>query len=311
MKKSFSVLMLLLLTAMVSLLLAQTTDTQPESGGGIDWFQLIVSVGYIGGVFVLLPLVLYTNQKSKLFDPQSGTVQTITSLTEEERNERALQILDRIGEKLTPFTGENGEELITITKGSQARFMKRGLDYINKFLSPSDPDLLARIEEFKGVYEDRAQRAFTGSKWIIGCSAGLGLFMLYMSGFSTFIVIHFLGLAFYIVSSRTTMYTIEKRLKLFGGGSGLIGGLMGGLFLGAGAKHYVKHGDGPWKRDYEGELQGGMIAFLIIFVVAMFLGFLAAALGVVNFFLNYSTSFLNPLKKDEQWYQENFELGAA
>lgn len=305
MKKSLSAVLLLLLTATVSLLIAQTGDAPPPDKG-IDWFQLMFEVGYIGGVFILLPLVIYTNKKEKLYIPTESSAQTLSSLTEEERNKRASQILEKIGEKLTPFQGENGEELITITKGSQARFMKRGLDYINKFLSPTDPDLQARIEEFRGVYEDRAKRAFTGSKWIIGCSVGVGLFMIYTAGFNTFIVIHFLGLAFYILSSRTTMYTIEKRMKYIGGGSGVISGIMSGLFLGDGTKYYVKHGNGPWKRDHQTEFEMGMIGLIIMIVIALFLGFLAVVLGVVNFFLNYSTSFLNPLKSDEKWYEDKF-----
>ena len=314
MKKSLLIYAIMLLCLTAIMFGAQETEKIASEGGGIDWFQLIVVTGYLLGVFVLLPLVIYTNLHEKLFNPTSddkSEIQILTGLSEEERNERASKILERIGEKLTPFKGENGEEMITITNGFQAKFMKRGLDYINKYLVPTDQELIDRVAEFTVVYEDRTKRAFTGSNWIIACSAGIGILMLVTAGFSTFIIIHILGLVFYILSSRTTFYGIEKRMKYFGGGAGLIGGIMGGLFLGAGAKQYVRYGSGPWKRDWEAEGQMAIIGLLIMFVVAMFLGFLAVVLGVLNFVINYSTSFLLPFKKEDKWYEDNFEKVAV
>jgi len=276
---------------------------------GIDWVEVIFAGGYLVGVFILLPIVIYTNLKEKLF--VSGPVNeneiiSMENLSEEEKNSRAETILIKIEEKLTAVTADDGTEMVTITKGSQARFMKRGLDYINKVLNPTDEDVIARVKEFTAVYNDRTQRAFTGSYWIIACSAGVGALMLYTAGFSTFIVIHFLGLLFYILSSRTTFYGIEKRMKIFGGGSGIIGGIMTGLFIGDGAKYYVKHGNGPWKRDWETEGNMAIIGLLIFIFVALILGFLAAFLGVLNFVINYSTSFILPFKNEVKWYEEKF-----
>ena len=128
------------------------------------------------------------------------------------------------------------------------------------------------------------------------------------AGFSTFIVIHFLGLLFYVLSSRTTMYGIEKRMKTFKFVPGIVGGIMGGLFLGGGTKYYMKSGNGPWKRDWETEGQMAMVGLFLMAIAALILGFLAAVLGVVNFVFNYSTSFLLPIKSDEKWYDENFAL---
>ena len=196
--------------------------------------------------------------------------------------------------------------MITITKGSQARFMKRGLDYINKHLLPTDLGIQERIDEFTKVYKERTKRVFTGSYWIIACSVGVGLLMLFTGGISTFIFIHFLGLLFYVLSSRTTMYGIEKRMNYFGGGTGLIAGIMTSLFLGNGVKHYVREGSGPWKRDWEAEGQMALFGLVILFVVAMFLGFLAALLGVFNFVINYSRSYLLPYKNEKTWYAEHF-----
>jgi len=277
------------------------TEVAAETSKGIDWPQLLMTIGYLGGVFVLLPLVIYTNMKEKIeINPMVDS-----SLTEEERNSRASIILGKIESMLTPFKTDDGEEMITITKGKQAKFMKNGLEYILNSLLPTDEALVERTEEFKGVYEDRTQRAFTGSKWIILCGIALGVLIFMSAGFSTFIIIHALGLVFYVLSSRTTMYGIERRMELFGGKGGTIGRVMSALFLGEGTKHYVKQGSGPWKRDWETEGQMAMIGVLFLAIIALFLGFFAAFLGVINFVINYSTFFIIPFKSNNDWYKNS------
>ena len=307
--RKYSILTLVLLILSSLILFAQGDPNVTESESSIDWFQVIVTIGYLGGVFVLFPWVIYTNLKEKLFvDETEYTVDSLSNndLSEDERNNRATMILNEIENKLTPITDEkSGEELKTITKGSQARFIKRSIEYIQQNLKPTESDIMARVNEIIAVYEDRTKRFFTGSKWIIGFAVGVGSFLLYQTGISTFIFIHFTGVAFYIMSSRTPLYLLEKRMELFGNLGGVIGSIVSGLFIGAGAKHYNVYSDGRKERDYSSELTGGAVYFLIIAVVAMFLGFLVAVLGVVNFFINYMNNALIPTKL-ETWYEENF-----
>ena len=308
MRKHLILIAVLLLLSCVSLFATGDSDAA-ASGQGIDWFELLIVTGYLLGVFVLLPMVIYTNLKEKLFIPSSDNqeeIQPIESISKDERNNRAALILESIEKKLTSFQSEDGEDMVTITSGKQSKFMKRGLDYINKKLVPTNTELIERINEFTAVYEDRARRAFTGSKWIIVCSAGVGVLFFLTGGISTFIFIHFLGLLFYILSSRTTFYSIEKRMEYFGGGTGIIGSIMSGLFLGNGTKYYLKHSDGSRTRDWETEGQMAIIGLVIMLFIALILGLFAALLGVMNFILNYSTSFLLPFKSDDDWYSKNF-----
>jgi len=309
-KNSLLVVFILLLFSCLTIY-AQVEPAETSSGGGIDWFEVIIITGYLLGVFILLPVVVYTNLKEKLFSPtteNSEEVQIIENLSEEERNNRAVSILEKIEEKLTPFTADNGENMITITSGKQARFVKEGLDYINKHLVPTDADVTARVEEFSAVYADRTQRAFTGSNWVIGCSLGVGILMFMMAGISTFIFIHFLGLVFYFLSSRTTMYTLEKRMKIFGRSGGMISSILSGLFIGNGVKYYVKNSSGYVSRDWETEGQMAIIGLVILLIAAMILGFFAAFLGVINAILNYSTSYLLPIKPKGDWFETNISL---
>lgn len=308
--RKYSILTVVLLILSSLILFAQSEPTTPsDSGGGIDWFELIILIGYLGGVFFLLPLVIYTNLKEKLFvaSPENQEeIQIITILSEEDRNDRAALVLESIEKQMTPFQSEEGDDLVTITSGKQARFTKQGLDYINKNLCPTNTDVIARVNEFSDVYADRARRAFTGSKWIIACSVGVGALFLWTGGITTFIFIHFLGLLFYILSSRTAFYTIEKRMDRFGAGSGLLGSIMTGLFLGDGVKYYMRDSSGFRRRDWETEGQMAIIGLVIMFFVALLLGVFTAFLGVINSVLNYSTSFIIPFKSDDDWFEKNF-----
>ncbi len=118
-KQSFLIFFLMLLT---SILLFAQAETETSSSGGIDWFQLIITVGYLLGVFVLLPIVIYTNMKEKLFDSSvdgAEAVKVIEGLSEEVRNEQASKILIKIEENLTAFKSEDGEDMVTITKANK------------------------------------------------------------------------------------------------------------------------------------------------------------------------------------------------
>lgn len=278
-------------------------DTGINSG---DIFEYVIILGYMLGVFVLLPWVVYTNLNENLTILQHGADSLPnSSLSEDERNRQAVMLLEEIEKKLTPFN-ENGEELKTVTKGSQARFIKKSVEYIRQELQPTDPDIVDRVNEIVEVYNDRTRRIFTGSKWIIACSVGIGVLLFWQAGFNTFIIIHFLGVAFYILSSRTPMYLLEKRIKFFGSfGGAIVGALFSGLFIGSGAKYYKVYSDGRKERDYESEFTGGMVYLFLMAVVAMILGFLAAALGIVNFLMNYMNNALLPVKP-ASWYNKNF-----
>lgn len=316
MKKKYDVSFWIFLSTLLVAFLVGIPDVMAANsssgGGSTDWFSIILAVGYFGGVFVLLPIIIYTNLNESVFTPTEDNQHKIVvdpKLSEEERNNSAAEILESIGDKLTPVKGENDEDLITITKGSQAKFMKRGLDYIKKHLDPTDEDILNRMNELEDVYNDRAKRVFTGSKWIIACSIGVALLFIFTAGFGFFLVIHILGLIFYILSSRTTMYGLEKRMKWLGGAnSGIVAGVFAGLFAGMATSYYIKYSDGRKEFDGESTMSNMAITTMFIFIIALILGFMAVVLGVINFLLNYSTSFLLPFKKDEQWYEENFGM---
>lgn len=281
------------------------------SGGSIDWVELIFLIGFLGGGFVVFPLVIITMIRERLSVPSAekqALIQSNAVLDEDERNFRASLVLRKIEKKLTSSEDKDGNEWLTITKGSQARFMKRGLDYINKELVPTDIELVKRTLEFNEVYVDRMKRIFTGSGWIITCSVLVGiLFYLSGGGFSFFLIVHAAALLSYILASRPTSYAFLKRLERLGGRQGCISGVMGGLLMGSGEKHYVSVNGGSWKRDHESEFTSGIIWLVITFVVAMILGFLTGLISIINFLMNFSTSMSLPFISGDSWYEKKIK----
>jgi len=289
---------------------APVTQEKPKREKSTDWFSLIIAIGYILGVFILLPIVIYTNHHEKIFNPEEDNrdPNDLISATEEERNQKASEILEKVEAKMSRYTDEeDGEEYITITSGAQSRYTKFGLDYINKHLDPTDEDIKARVAELTDVYNKRAKRSFTGSKYIIGAAIGLVVLMGIIDWtmlFSFFMLLHVAGLIFYYLSSRTPVYALEKRMNTFKSKRlGIVGVVMSSLFAGFAVKEYVSVNGGPWQRDYESEGTSAMVLMLIIVFVALIIAFMVAVFGIINFVINYSTSFILPNQNAKKWYE--------
>lgn len=287
----------------------QETVVEKSEGGdsSIDWFEMAVATGYLLGVFVLFPAVLFLNVKEGLYDPEvSANAPEPLDLELAEREERASVILDQIVSGWGDVETEEGGTVRTITTRKEALKTHAGLDYIRKYLVPVDESILERVKELEGVYEERTRRIFTGSNWVLGAAVLTAVLFYLTAGFKTFLLIHVLGIAFYYFSSKTPAYILERRLALLGSMPGMISGVMGGLAAGAATRHYVRENGGAWKRDWESEGQMGMMVILLVAVASLFLGFLAAFLGVLNFFLNYMGTFFYPWKSIEERYRSQF-----
>lgn len=285
-------------------------ESAEAEGRSIDWFQWIVSIGYLVGMFVLFPVVVYTaaNEKIKLA-PEGGGPNMRDDLSEEERNEKARELLEEVEARLSVVEDEGGAEAVTITSGAQARFTKNALDYICTRLCPTEEALVERTNEFIDVYTSCTQRFFSGSKWIIGCALFMIIFMAVVDlsmFFTSFTVIQLVSIAFYYLASKTPVYVMERRLERYGGkGRGVVGGVLVGLIAGLNTKHFVSVNGGPWERDYESEFGGSMFTLFIVVMAAFFIAVLIALFGILSFVMNYSTSFLLPFRSVDKWYEEN------
>jgi hypothetical protein len=272
------------------------------------WFRTTLVVVYLVSFILLLPIILYTNFRSRLKFRKHVKIHPLEGLSEEERNDRAAIIIDRIDSLLTPYKADDGSDMITITKGSQTKFMKQGLDYINKRLGPTDETVIEGVDILTDIYRNRTKRRFTGSRWVILCSICTALFLYKVLHVNViFIYIHIFGILFYILSSRTTAYQIEKRMKKNTGLKGMLGSISySGLLLNDGVKYYERDQYGHKSRDWESEGDSLIVRIFIIAPIIMTIGIAITFFGVISFIANYSTSFLLPFNPIERWYDRNF-----
>ncbi|MGM0551409.1 MAG: hypothetical protein ACQESW_10045 [Bacteroidota bacterium] len=288
---------------------------EPEHGSNFSWFNFIVGFSYIIGIFILFPLVIYTNLNEKTVDANASDEHIREDITPEEREGLAEEILVEMEARLTDITEpEDDQTYYTITKGRQARFVKRGLDYIHTRLAPTDEDVISQVEGFEELYKNRVHRKYSGSNLLMGCAIGVLIFMALMDIsflLTPFAWIHMSGIVFYFLSSRAPVYALEKREQYLGSTKlGFIGTLVkpivGALIAGMSIKHYVSVNGGPWKRDHDSELGNSAFLIVIIALIMLVLGFFIAFFGILNFILNYSTSALIPFRSLDKWYSEHF-----
>jgi hypothetical protein len=271
--------------------------------------QLLVEIGYIGGL-VLLPVVLYIMYNERL-GVTVAAGESVSAGDDGERNHRTGQVLDGIRGRLDIVTNDEGEELLQLNDASQAAYLRRGLQYIFNTLKPTDQAQVEYAGELAEYYNNRVARVFTGSFWLMAFAIGIVVVLFLIRGASFlasgFFWLHVSGILFYVLSCRVNRFVHENRLKTTGGGPGLLSGIVGSLFMGDNTKHYVKSGDGPWRRDYGTENEKTIFGWVLLIVLALFLAFLVSFVGIVNFILNYARNLFTLLPfSNEVWYRKNF-----
>lgn len=303
------VLLIVFMMILSTVLLAESgaSESKGKSRTVETIFYTIVGICLLGGAFAGLPLIIYTNQAEKISFPGEGEVCLISGLTEEERNERARLILSEIDDKLHQYDDEDGTQVVTINSGGQAKFTKRGLDYINRRLAPTADDVTGRVKDLAGLYAERTKRFFTGSKWIIISGALFCVLALVMKAWGMAFV-WILGLAFYSMASRMTIYGIEKMIEWKGTVKiGCATAIFSVLWSGMNTTYYNVYKDGRKEMDLHSTIGSGFIYFALMMFVVMLLVMLMPIIGALNFVLNYWSSLLLPFGYDEdKWYQENF-----
>ena len=98
-----------------------------------------------------------------------------------------------------------------------------------------------------------------------------------------------IGIALYLLASRSTNFLIAEKQQKGGGGSSFLSGIIGGLFMGvAAAKTYktvTTYSDGTTKTETDNsETWISLIFGLIIMVL---LSLLLSVISVINYLRNY------------------------
>ncbi len=163
------------------------------------------------------------------------------------------------------------------------------------------------MEGLVELYENRTERFFTGSKWILFAAGAVAAFVGYTSGLSTFFFVQLAGIAFYWFASRTPLYQLESRMDTFGSmGLGIVGGLLAGLFVGGGTQYYTEDSMGFRSRDYESEGQAALFQIILMAIAVLIVGALIIAFADLNAVMNYYSSYQKPINLNN-WYDENIQ----
>ncbi len=101
----------------------EVAETAEKTSGGMPWEEIIFGT-FLLATILFVPMVIYTNIKEKLnLEPDESD--PLQALSDEERNERAMFILDEVDQKLTHFESEEGEDMITIEKWCTSKIFKK------------------------------------------------------------------------------------------------------------------------------------------------------------------------------------------
>ena len=155
---------------------------------------------------------------------------------------------------------------------------------------PTNSRIVERINDAHEILNHALKRQFNGSKAMVITAVIVGIVLSAIAGSPEAAVAIGIGIALYLLASRSTNFLIaEKQQKGGGGGSSFLSGIIGGLFMGvAAAKTYktvTTYSDGTTKTETDNsETWISLIFGLIIMVL---LSLLLSVISVINYLRNY------------------------
>lgn len=155
---------------------------------------------------------------------------------------------------------------------------------------PTDRRIVERINGANEILNHALKRQFNGSKTMIITAVIIGVIMSAISGTPMAMVSIIIGVALYILASRSTNFFIgAKQAKGGGGKSSFLSGIIGGLFMGvAAAKSYkvvTTYSDGSTSTDTDHSETWFSLIFALVVMVT--LSFMLSLIALINYLRNY------------------------
>lgn len=271
-----------------------TTDPSGWAIGDI-WIDLLIIFALAGALFHMISKMRQTYFRSVSRDEiklQRLKDQKPEEATEAE-HQLALQYLDEVFDHWTIVSEPGEDELRAPTSNRELNHARETLEQAIE-CGPTDPDIIARINELGEVLNSNAARKFAGSKGLMVVAGGIGVFLAYtmkeadQSWFSALFEVYFIwfGILFYFFASRAPSFLIEKRQRHIGAmniSSGLVGFFIG-LFFGAPTyDSLTKYSNGSSRRSTHFNL----IGLLFMLVGLLILGSAILFFGILNYVRNF------------------------
>ncbi|ASB48502.1 hypothetical protein [Alkalitalea saponilacus] len=255
-------------------------------------------------------MIIYTHWNEKI-RPSSGN-RVLLDLPQHEHNIRAEIILSKIFARLAEIKDEDDEEnnFYTIVRGRDAKFIKRGLDYINTRLNIDDPDIVRQFNYMKNLYNEKLKRSFTGSWWIIIAAFVVAGMMEAYADYPYIMPIYIAGIVLYFFASKVPLFLEEKRYHKFGRGN-LLSRIAGFLFSDIGgsldrarnSSYGIRSDSQRHKEDVAA--YGDAVSLVFNIFVLLFIASFVVVFAVWKFFYNFWSRNLLSLSTLDQWYEKN------
>ena len=213
-----------------------------------------------------------------------------------EENAQCESILDQAFFTWTHVeAGDNGSEY---RKPKRMKEIVVSADYLHQVcdIAPTDPDVIATLNQYRDVVHSNERRSFDGSRPLIILGLvisiivgliGMGDMGSFWFAFFTFGAIFWVPVIIYYISSLTPQFLIDKRANR--GGGNVSSGLVAIAFavLGSGYTVRTHYTDGTHSDDSSGHV----IALVLGAIVALFVALTIIFWSFINYLRNYVLYF--------------------
>lgn len=273
---------------------------------------MVVGAGLLIWLIALgVLMIIYTHWNEKIRATSGNRV--LIDLPQQEHNIRAEIILSKIFSRLAEVKDEEDEEnsFYTIARGRDAKFIKRGLEYINTRLSIDDPDIIHQFNYVKNLYNEKLKRSFTGSWWIIIAAFVVAGMMEAYADYPYLMPGYIAGIVLYYFTSKVPLFLEEKRYHKLGRGT-LLSRISGFLFsdIGGGLERARNSSYGVFsdsqRHKEDVAAYGDAISLVFNIFVLLFISSFVVVFAVWKFFFNFWSRNLLSFRTLDQWYERNF-----
>jgi hypothetical protein len=276
---------------------------------------------------LIIPPVLLVNTllgaKINLDNSKTEIADDFKNMSEAERNDLALSVLQDMQERLPQTEDENGETRYNIFTGKDAILVKRTIEYLINKIQPTDSGIVECIESYASYYKRQMSRGFVGARTVLvlmivfaalitvsATSIGAGIAILAVLG---------IYIAFYYYSAKRPFYLLEKDARIgkqFD--SSLISQTIKSIWAPNPYKtiHHDEQVDGRTgevlerKRNYGRELGDEATSFGVNIILSVIVSVIAVGLTpiytIYYFCSNYWGNCLSPFKNTDKWIEEQY-----
>lgn len=271
-------------------------DSESMSWGeiGKQILNALIGIAVVGLFLWMVGHMIYLLTRPKRFD-HPITVEEMAALRKsrqlpdtmtEEEHETLTGYMDAVTENWTCIGTRDGEDQFTPTTKPQ---VDSTYDLLDRSIAmcPTDPDIVARINEVGEYLNDRCKRTFDGSKVMLIVAGLFTLLFIYLAGWVA-APFFLLSIGFYYLASLCPNFVLDKKM-LKGSqrktSNYFFAAIFGFMASAQTVRTITTYSDGHKEVDDD---HSQHVIFTIIGIIAMLIMvYFLAVWGIVNYLRNY------------------------